>query len=153
MFAFDITTHLQYDILAPRGPIQLPHPPLDEVRLVPAVKWLLGGIPQMQPGLVHHLHDSISLQLNGPGGRRVLLTPVGSTPLVTPQVENSVQAATTLTSTTADFLAWSTQRLPWSNLVQIDGDHHIAAELLSQACARKQPSKWPFSIPTVCMNE
>jgi len=131
MFAFDIATHLHYDILAPRGPIQLPHPPMDEVLLVPAVEWLLGGISQMQPGLADHLHGSILLRLNGPGGRDVILTPGDSTPIVTPQVETSVQAAAIATSSTADFLAWSTQRLPWSNLVHIDGDEHIAAEFLN----------------------
>jgi hypothetical protein len=131
MFAFDITTHLHYDILAPRGPIQLPHPPLDEFRLVPAVEWLLGGISQLQPGLAHHLHGPIALRLNGPGGREVLITNGNGTLIVTPQVENSVQAAATVTSTTVDFLAWSTQRLPWSNVVHIDGDQHIAAQFLN----------------------
>jgi uncharacterized protein (TIGR03083 family) len=131
MFAFDITTHLHYDILAPRGPIQSPHPPLDEDRLVPAVEWLLGGISQMQPGLADHLHGPIDLRLNGPGACHVLLTPGDGTPIVTPQVENGVQAAATLTSTTEAFLAWSTQRLPWSNLVHIDGDQHIATQFLN----------------------
>jgi uncharacterized protein (TIGR03083 family) len=131
MFTFDITTHLHYDILAPRGPIELPHPLLDEVRLMPAIEWLLGGISQMQPGLAQHLCSPISLQLNGPGAQHVLLTPGDSTPIVTPKTDSSVHAATTVTSTTEDFLAWSTQRLPWPDLVHIDGDHHIAAEFLN----------------------
>jgi uncharacterized protein (TIGR03083 family) len=131
MFAFDITTHLHYDILAPRGPIRLPHSPLDEVLLVPAVEWLLGGISQMQPGLADHLHGPIRLRLNGPGGRDVMLTPGDGTPIVTTQVETSLQAAAIVTSTTADFLAWSTQRLPWSNLVHVDGDEQIATEFLN----------------------
>ncbi|WP_162899202.1 maleylpyruvate isomerase family mycothiol-dependent enzyme [Mycobacterium shigaense] len=50
MFTFDLTTHLHFDVLAPRGPVPLPHA-LDDVRLVPSVAWLLGGIPQMQPDL------------------------------------------------------------------------------------------------------
>lgn len=75
--------------------------------------------------------DPISLRLNGPGGWEVLLTPGDGTPIVTPRVESSVQAAATVTSTTADFLSWSTQRLPWSNLVHIDGDQHVAAEFLN----------------------
>jgi hypothetical protein len=39
-------------------------------------------------------------------------------------------AAATLTSTSEDFLAWSTTRLPWRQLVSIDGDQAVAAEFL-----------------------
>lgn len=39
MFTFDMTTHLRYDILAPRGPINRQLPPLDEARLGPSVSW------------------------------------------------------------------------------------------------------------------
>ena len=66
-----------------------------------------------------------------PEGRDVLLTPCDGTPVVTLQADTSVQAAATVTSTTADFLTWSTQRLPWSNLVHIDGDQHVAEEFLN----------------------
>jgi hypothetical protein len=59
-----------------------------------------------------------------------LLTPGDGAPIVTPQGETSVQATATVSSTTVDFLAWSTQRLPWSNLVHIDGDQHIATQFL-----------------------
>jgi hypothetical protein len=38
--------------------------------------------------------------------------------------------AATLTSTTADFLAWSTTRLPWRERVSIDGDSAVAAAFL-----------------------
>jgi uncharacterized protein (TIGR03083 family) len=51
MFAFDFYTHLRWDVLAPRGPLtghDVAEP--DEVRLKPAVGWLLGGIPKMQAG-------------------------------------------------------------------------------------------------------
>jgi hypothetical protein len=46
MFTFDLTTHLRYDILAPRGPVDRDLPPLGEAQLAPAVSWLLGGIPR-----------------------------------------------------------------------------------------------------------
>jgi hypothetical protein len=39
-------------------------------------------------------------------------------------------AAATIVSTTEAFLAWSTTRLPWNNLVRIDGATHAAAEFL-----------------------
>jgi len=51
MFTFDLTTHLRYDILTPRGPVDRHLPPLGEAQLVPAVSCLLGGIPKMQPDL------------------------------------------------------------------------------------------------------
>jgi hypothetical protein len=51
MFTFDLTTHLRYDILTPRGPVDRHLPPLGEAQLVPAVSWLLGGVPKMQPDL------------------------------------------------------------------------------------------------------
>jgi uncharacterized protein (TIGR03083 family) len=130
MFTFDITTHLHYDVLGQRGPVALPHPCLDEVQLGPAVSWLLGGISQMQPGLADHLRGPISLRLTGPGGRQVLLTSGDNGPVVSPQAETDVHAAATVTSTTQDFLAWSTKRLPWSELVHLDGDETVAAEFL-----------------------
>ena len=39
-------------------------------------------------------------------------------------------AAATLTSTTTDFLAWSTTRLPWRTRVTIEGDQRAAATFL-----------------------
>ena len=33
-----------------------------------------------------------------------------------------------VTSSTADFLAWSTTRLPWRQLVKVDGDEAAAAD-------------------------
>src|SRR6201995_836479 len=73
MFTFDMTTHLWYDILAPRGPIDRQLPTLDEARLGPAVSWLLGGIPKMQPNLAGHLTAPLALPLTGPGARNVLI--------------------------------------------------------------------------------
>jgi hypothetical protein len=48
MFTFDITTHLRYDIVKSRGPIEVNLRSLDERQLGPAVSWLLAGIPRMQ---------------------------------------------------------------------------------------------------------
>jgi hypothetical protein len=43
---------------------------------------------------------------------------------------SSDQQAATLTSTTADFLAWSTARSPWRALVAVAGDKNVAGEFL-----------------------
>jgi hypothetical protein len=73
MFVFDMTTHLRYDILAPRGPINRQLPSLDRARLEPAVAWLLDGIPTMQPDLARHLTAPVALRLTGPGATDVLI--------------------------------------------------------------------------------
>jgi uncharacterized protein (TIGR03083 family) len=129
MFTFDITTHLRYDILAPRGPINRQLPPLDETRLGPSVSWLLGGIPKMQPNLAGHLTAPLALHLTGPGARNVLIRAQAGAIFVDP-LRSPDNAAATLTSTIADFLAWSTTRLPWRTLVTIEGDQSAATTFL-----------------------
>jgi len=65
MFTFDMTTHLRYDILAPRGPITRQLPKLDDVRLSPSISWLLGGIPKMQTGCADADLGGVGLQFFG----------------------------------------------------------------------------------------
>jgi len=131
MFSFDMTTHLRYDILAPRGPIHLSAPALDETRLRPAVSWLIQGLSQMQPDLPSHLLAPISLQLNGPGHRHVLLTSNAGVLTVSQPADSTVDAISTITSTTVDFLDWSTQRVPWKSLAHISGDRQVAEHFLN----------------------
>ena len=130
MFTFDMTTHLRYDILAPRGPITRELPPLDDVRLTPSVSWLLGGIPKMQPTLAGHLTAPLALRLTGPAAQEVLISPDADAITVRPLDSAADKAAATLTSTSEDFLAWSTTRLPWRQLVSIEGDRTVAADFL-----------------------
>jgi uncharacterized protein (TIGR03083 family) len=129
MFTFDMTTHLRYDIVAPRGPITRQLPPLDEVRLSPSISWLLGGIPKMQTDLAGHLIAPLALRLIGPGGGNILISTAAEIITVKPLLSSDRPAAT-LTSTTDDFLAWSTTRLPWRGLVAVDGDQDVAGEFL-----------------------
>jgi uncharacterized protein (TIGR03083 family) len=129
MFTFDMTTHLRYDILAPRGPISRQLPAPDEVRLGPSVSWLLGGIPKMQADLARHLLAPGTLRLTGPAAGNHLISTEAGIVTVKP-LQSSDQPAATLTSTTADLLAWSTARLPWRALVAVEGDQNVAAEFL-----------------------
>jgi uncharacterized protein (TIGR03083 family) len=122
MFTFDLTTHLRYDILTPRGPVDRHLPPLGEAQLVPAVSWLLGGIPRMQPDLPQHISAPLALNLTGPAARQVVISVNGGAISVAPQAQTDFAAVATMTSSTSDFLAWSTKRLPWEPLVSIDGD-------------------------------
>jgi uncharacterized protein (TIGR03083 family) len=131
MFTFDLTTHLRYDILAPRGPIARDLPPLDEIRLGPAVAWLLGGIPKMQPDLVHAVTAPLALTLIGPAGRDVVIDAENGHIVVTPAHSRSTEVAAVITSATSDFLAWSTGRLNWRSVVSIDGDHGAAQTFLT----------------------
>jgi uncharacterized protein (TIGR03083 family) len=129
MFTFDMTTHLRYDILAPRGPITRQLPPLDEIRLGPSISWLLGGIPKMQADLASHLIAPLALRLTGPAAANILMSTEAGIITVNPLLSSDKPAAT-LTSTTADFLAWSTTRLPWRALVAVAGDDKVAGEFL-----------------------
>lgn len=130
MFSFDLTAHLHYDVLRPRGPIDLPVPALDEMRLAPAVSWLVGGLSQMQPGLADHIEAPITVRLVGPGARQIQLSTTGEGITVAEPPDADTPSAATLTSTTADFLGWSTRRLPWPTLVQVDGDTRVAEAFL-----------------------
>jgi uncharacterized protein (TIGR03083 family) len=130
MFTFDFTTHLHFDVLAPRGPVSRATKPLDEERLGPAISWLLAGIPRMQSDLPASLAGALSLVLTGPAATSVTLSPVGGAIVVAPVQGDNGPVVATLHSTTTDFLAWSTTRLPWRDLVRVDGDQLAAARFL-----------------------
>ena len=130
MFTFDLTTHLRYDILTPRGPVDRDLPPLGEAQLVPAVSWLLGGIPKMQPDLPQHIAAPLALNLTGPAAQQVVISRKGGAISVAAQAETDLTAIATMTSSTSDLLAWSTKRLPWEPLVSVEGDRSAAAEFL-----------------------
>jgi uncharacterized protein (TIGR03083 family) len=131
MFAFDYSTHLRWDVLSPRGPLHRDLPPLDAARLTPAISWLLGGIPQMQPGLASHLSSPIQLTLTGPAARTAMLSINNATGRIVIDQRPDGAAAAEVISTTNDFLAWSTQRIPWHEAVTVDGDTTVAADFLN----------------------
>jgi uncharacterized protein (TIGR03083 family) len=130
MFSFDFYTHLRWDILAPRGPLtghDVPAP--DEVRLKPAVGWLLAGIPKMQAGIRDSLAKPVTLALTGPGGGAWLLDP--DTELITVTATGPENAAAArIESATHAFTAWASTRLPWRDHVTVTGDESIAATFL-----------------------
>jgi uncharacterized protein (TIGR03083 family) len=131
MFTFDITTHLRYDIVKPRGPIDASLPPLDERQLGPAVSWLLGGIPQMQPDLPKEFAGPIGLDLTGPAGTRVVISSDSTAITVIPRSVFDSEPRAVITSSTKDFLAWPTARLSWQGLVSVTGDRDEAARFLN----------------------
>jgi uncharacterized protein (TIGR03083 family) len=127
MFTFDFTTHLRFDILAPRGPVTRNMEPLGEAVLGSAISWLLGGIPKMQKDLGAHLDGPVGLVLTGPAATSVVFSPVDGGIVITDMdKESSFPLAATVSSPTSDFLAWSTTRLPWRESVAIRGDGIVA---------------------------
>jgi hypothetical protein len=130
MFTFDFMTHLRFDILKPRGPIDRNIEPLDEERLGPAISWLLGGIPKMQPDLWRHLDGPVGLALTGPAATSVVLRPIDQAIVIATKDAESSEPLATVTSTTTDFLAWSTTRLRWRDVVRVEGDDSVAGDFL-----------------------
>lgn len=126
--AFDFAAHLRYDILAPRGPIDARVQQLDAERCAPAVRWLIAGIPQMQPGLVRSLHGPIELDLRGPGGGRWQLEPQDDRIVVSSLAPDAEPLPHHVTSTSESFLAWATKRIPWRGNVELTDD--FAADFL-----------------------
>lgn len=127
---FDHLCHLVHDVLAPGGPVPRPRPHLDEVRLAPALDWMLRGLPVMSdPGLAAELGQPVLLDLSGPGGRTVLLGRgddggVRVTPAPTDHTRDVAR------SDGIAFLAWATRRVPWRDVVELHGDEaHIGRVL------------------------
>lgn len=131
MFTFDFATHLHFDLLAPRGPLNLPWPPMDKDRMAPAVDWLMGGIPRMQSTLYLSLHAPVGLDLTGPASTSVVVHRVGDA-IVVDDSGTAPSPAVVVTSSTFDFLAWSTTRIPWREVTQVTGDTSIAASFLDE---------------------
>jgi uncharacterized protein (TIGR03083 family) len=129
MCCFDFYTHLRWDILGPRGPLTHPVPAADATRLIPAIEWMLAGIPKMQPELPAALAGTIDLALTGPGGGVWRLVPAAGGISVTPAaVETPADA--TVTSAAADFVAWGTTRIPWRDVARVSGDARLAVTFL-----------------------
>jgi uncharacterized protein (TIGR03083 family) len=125
--AFDHYCHLRNDILQPRGSVDRPAPPHDDLRLGATMEWLLAGLPQM-PGqaIIDAVTAPVLLELTGPGG---------GTWTIRPGVEvvdgDAGDAAATITSSAQDFVVWSTLRASWrESNVTIDGDKDLAERVL-----------------------
>jgi uncharacterized protein (TIGR03083 family) len=125
--AFDHYCHLRNDILQPRGSVDRPAPPHDDLRLGATMEWLLAGLPQM-PGqaIIDAVTAPVLLELTGPGG---------GTWTIRPGVEvvdgDAGDAAATITSSAQDFVVWSTLRASGrESNVTIDGDKDLAERVL-----------------------
>ena len=85
----------------------------------------------MQPALPQSISAPIALHLTGPAAAHFVISVVDGAISGAPQTDAGHDAAATVTSSTPDFLAWSTKRLPWEPLVTIDGDRDAAQRFLN----------------------
>ena len=128
--AFDHYCHLRNDVLQPRGPVDRPAPPHDDLRLGATLEWLLAGLPQMPgPAIVDAVDAPIVLDLTGPAAGTWTVRPGDGTVEVADGAAGD--AVATVRSSTPDFVLWSTLRRPWREAdVEIEGDRERAERFL-----------------------
>lgn len=124
-YAFDHYCHLRVDLLAPHGPIVREITPADDVRLGPALGWMLAGIPQMQPALPAALDGPITLRLTGPGGGDYRIANEGGAITITP---GGAAGVANVSSDGHAFVIWGTKRAPWREHCTVSGDGAVAAK-------------------------
>jgi len=91
---------------------------------------MLAGLPQMCPSVTKVLDRPLALHLTGPGGGQWTLTP--GEPLLVVAEGSSHDAAATATSSAVDFVLWGTTRVPWRDVVTLDGDTAYATRVLDE---------------------
>ena len=86
----------------------------------------------MQRKLPLEFAGPLGLDLTGPAGTRVAISSDGAAITVMPsRPARAFEPRAIITSSTDDFLAWSTKRLPWQQLVSVEGDRDEAARFLN----------------------
>jgi uncharacterized protein (TIGR03083 family) len=111
-YAFDHYTHIRADLFAPRGPLDGPPPPADELRTGAALDWIEAALPQQNAEAT--AQATIEIQVTGTAARSIAF---GSGPV-----------KATVTSDAAAFVRWVTQRGSWQALgVRAAGDQQALA--------------------------
>jgi uncharacterized protein (TIGR03083 family) len=114
-YSFDHYTHIRADLLGPLGPLAPVAPAADELRLAPALDWMIAGAPQMNADALARVGGPIALTLTGPGARTVQFLGEG-------------EPVASVTSSSTDFVLWGTRRQPWRDMrVEIAGDQNAGA--------------------------
>jgi hypothetical protein len=129
---FDHYCHLRHDLLQPHGPLVRPALPVDDLRLVPTMTWMLAGLPQMCAAGFAGADRAVNLVFEGPGGGSWVLTPAAPVePFMSVVPGSDPNAAATVTTTAHDFVCWGTDRRDWRvSGVQVTGDADYAARIL-----------------------
>jgi uncharacterized protein (TIGR03083 family) len=129
-YAFDLYCHLRVDVLAPRGPIERQVSPADDLRIRPAVGWMLAGLPQMQGDAFAFVDRSIQLRLEGPGGGHWRITPAGNRRLGVEASDAASEADAVIHSSADAFVVWGTKRADWHEYTELEGDLELAGRFL-----------------------
>ncbi len=111
-FAFDHYTHIRADLLAPRGPIQRPAPPSDELRLGPTLQWVVAALPQQNPAALAAMTGAVELSLTGPAGGRYWLSAQG----LSADGPGEQPTIATVACSIHDLVLWVTGRAGWDEL-------------------------------------
>ncbi len=126
-FAFDLYCHLRVDLLAPTGPVEAQVPPATEAVAIPAIGWMLTGLPQMCQRVNAQAAQPVGLVLTGPGGGEWTLR---QGPDLLEVVLGADGAAALVRSSAHDFVLWGTGRTRWRDWVTLEGDEALAAQVL-----------------------
>lgn len=127
-FAFDHLVHLTSDLLAPHGPLDRAAIDVDAARVGPALDWMLAGLPNMYADALREpLTRPLGFDLTGPGARSFVISWGGDHLLVDVAADLPADVAT---SSTVDFLRWSTKRSDWRHAVTITGDREFVSPVL-----------------------
>lgn len=130
-YAFDHYCHLNVDVLGEDGPVSAVAADIRQPITSPVLTWMFAGLPQMcATPLRDVLTGPVRVQLDGPAGRSWVLHPTeGGTPAVAETYPSPV--ATTVHSSTEDFVVWGTQRRQWNQMpVTTTGDTALAHAVL-----------------------
>jgi uncharacterized protein (TIGR03083 family) len=112
-YAFDHYIHIRGDLLAPRGPLDAPPPPSDELRMGPTVAWILAALPQQCAATIAELAGPVELVLTGPGGGHFVLLPGGG---IVSGDDARTETVASISCTTPGLVWWSTGRASWQDL-------------------------------------
>lgn len=127
-FAFDHLVHLTSDLLAPHGPLDREAIVVDAARIAPALDWMLAGLPNMYADALREpLTRPLGFDLTGPGARSFVISWDDDHLVVDSAADLPTDVAT---SSTVDFLRWSTTRSDWRSAVTITGDSGFVAPVL-----------------------
>ena len=111
-FAFEEYVHLRFDLFAPDGPLTEEPPASDELRLAPTLDWIEAALPQQNSELLDGMDKAVEVRLTGDAARTLR---IGGT-----------DVAAQITSDSAAFVRWVTQRGSWEALgVDAEGDPSV----------------------------
>jgi uncharacterized protein (TIGR03083 family) len=122
-FAFDHYTHLRADLFG-RGPLPGTPPPSDELRLRPALAWVMAALPQQSAAALARLPGAVEVDLSGPSG--------GTWYVERDQVagQPGEDVVARVRCSTHDLVLWVTRRATWDDLgVGAEGDETALAVL------------------------